>query len=45
LNRVLKMVHNATAFAHARGGDDDARTLHAIQALAVFRRRDKVNIA
>ena len=38
LNRVLEMMHDAAAFAHAGGGDDDAGALHAVQAFAVFRR-------
>ena len=45
LNRVLEMMHDATAFAHTGGGDDDAGPLHAVEALAVFRRRDKMDIA
>src|SRR4249920_2573944 len=32
LNRVLEVMHDAAAFAHAGGGDDDARALHAVQA-------------
>src|SRR5580765_345123 len=45
LNRVFEMMHNATAFTHAGGGNDDARALHAVQTLAVFRRRDILDIA
>ena len=45
LNRMLEVMHDAATFAHARGGDDDAGTLHAVQTLAVFRRRDKMDVA
>src|SRR5437868_117794 len=45
LNRVFEMMHYATAFAHAGCGNYDARALYAVQTLAVFRRRDILDIA
>ena len=37
LNRMFEMMHDAAAFAHAGGGNDDTGTLHAVQTLAVLR--------
>ena len=33
---VFQMVHHATGFAHAAGGDDDERTMHLVDVLGII---------